>query len=240
MHNYNGSSRYTCKIQLCMYKFNNVSVYVWHQLNFVVLGYPFENSFSFDISFVALEPRWIILKLDSCEVEIKGLLNDIQFQNNNDFNFTVSFIVLIRLFCCTDDNNPSLIGENPFLTEENAERIVDRLCRARGAALKLGQMISIQGQYQKYFSIQLKVSAEIQITDWSFCLSSEMYHTLLTILITICEKYHNCLKSIKGVSGNAAYRLINVLSFSLWLDGQWNLSCQLHWPLSPQFVIQSL
>lgn len=44
----------------------------------------------------------------------------------------------------SDDNNPSLIGENPFLTEENAERIVDRLCRARGAALKLGQMISIQ------------------------------------------------------------------------------------------------
>lgn len=220
----------------------NLIMYVWHQLNFVVLGYPFENSFSFDISFVALEPRWIILKLDSCEVEIKGLLNDIQFQNNNDFNFTFSFIVLIRLFCCTDDNNPSLIGENPFLTEENAERIVDRLCRARGAALKLGQMISIQGQYQKYFSIQLKVSAEMQITcaDWSFCLSSEMYHALLTILITICEKYHNCLKSIKGVSGNAAYRLIDVLSFSFRSDGQWNLSCLLHWPLSPQFVIQSL
>lgn len=219
----------------------NLIMCVWHQLNFAVLGYQFENSFSLiDISFVALEPWWIILKLDSCEVEIKGLLNDIQFQNNNDFNFTFSFIVLIRLFCCTDDNNPSLIGENPFLTEENAERIVDRLCRARGAALKLGQMISIQGQYQKYFSIQLKVSAEIQITDWSFCLSSEMYHTLLTILITICEKYHNCLKSIKGVSGNAAYRLIDVLSFSLRLDGQWNLSCQLHWPLSPQFVIQNL
>lgn len=129
----------------------NLIMYVWHQLNFVVLGYPFENSFSFDISFVALEPRWIILKSDSCEVEIQGLLNDIQFQNNNDFNFTFSFIILIRLFCCTDDNNPSLIGENPFLTEENAERIVDRLCRARGAALKLGQMISIQGQYQHFF-----------------------------------------------------------------------------------------
>lgn len=214
----------------------NLIMYVWHQLNFVVLGYPFENSFSFDISFVALEPRWIILKLDSCEVEIKGLLNDIQFQNNNDFNFTVSFIVLIRLFCCTDDNNPSLIGENPFLTEENAERIVDRLCRARGAALKLGQMISIQGQYQHFFSIQLKVSTEMQITDWSFCLSSEMYHASHYNL----WKYHNCLKSIKGVSGNAAYRLIDVLSFSFWLDGQWNLSCLLHWPLSPQFVIQSL
>lgn len=69
----------------------NLIMYVWHQLNFVVLGYPFENSFSLiDISFVALEPRWIILKLDSCEVEIKGLLNGIQFQNN--------IMILISLF----------------------------------------------------------------------------------------------------------------------------------------------
>lgn len=239
MHNYNCSSR--DKIQLCMYRFNNVCMTLvelcctWLSVwKFFFIWYFICCSWT--------NWRWIILKLDSCEVEIKGLLNDIQFQNNNDFNFTVSFIILIRLFCCTDDNNPSLIGENPFLTEENAERIVDRLCRARGAALKLGQMISIQGQYQHFFSIQLKVSAEMQITcaDWSFCMSSEIYHALLTILITICEKYHNCLKSIKGVSGNAAYRLISVLSFSLWLDGQWNLSCLLHWPLSPQFVIQSL
>ncbi|CAG2226307.1 ABC1 [Mytilus edulis] len=33
---------------------------------------------------------------------------------------------------------------NPFLTEANAERIVNTLCRVRGAALKLGQMLSIQ------------------------------------------------------------------------------------------------
>ncbi|XP_056021745.1 atypical kinase COQ8B, mitochondrial-like isoform X2 [Ostrea edulis] len=44
----------------------------------------------------------------------------------------------------TDSKKETLTGENPFLTEENAERIVDRLCRARGAALKLGQMVSIQ------------------------------------------------------------------------------------------------
>ncbi|GFO03900.1 Atypical kinase coq8a, mitochondrial [Plakobranchus ocellatus] len=36
------------------------------------------------------------------------------------------------------------LDANPFLTEANAERIVNTLCRVRGAALKLGQIISIQ------------------------------------------------------------------------------------------------
>ncbi|KAL5009087.1 hypothetical protein ScPMuIL_014668 [Solemya velum] len=38
----------------------------------------------------------------------------------------------------------SILGGNLFLTEANAQRIVDTLCRVRGAALKLGQIISIQ------------------------------------------------------------------------------------------------
>ena len=44
-----------------------------------------------------------------------------------------------------------------FLSEENAERIVNTLCKVRGAALKLGQMLSIQDdtlispQLQKIF-----------------------------------------------------------------------------------------
>jgi aarF domain-containing kinase len=33
-----------------------------------------------------------------------------------------------------------------FLTEENVQRIVDTLCKVRGAALKLGQMLSIQDE----------------------------------------------------------------------------------------------
>lgn len=37
-----------------------------------------------------------------------------------------------------------ILDSNPFLTEANAQRIVDTLCRVRGAALKLGQMLSIQ------------------------------------------------------------------------------------------------
>ena len=39
---------------------------------------------------------------------------------------------------------PSVLDSNPFLTEANAERIVKTLCKVRGAALKLGQMLSIQ------------------------------------------------------------------------------------------------
>lgn len=35
--------------------------------------------------------------------------------------------------------------DSPLLSEANAERIVDTLCKVRGAALKIGQMLSIQG-----------------------------------------------------------------------------------------------
>lgn len=41
----------------------------------------------------------------------------------------------------------SFLDENPFLSEANANRIVDTLCKVRGAALKLGQMMSIQGKF---------------------------------------------------------------------------------------------
>lgn len=38
----------------------------------------------------------------------------------------------------------SILGSSLFLSEANAHKIVDTLCRVRGAALKLGQMLSIQ------------------------------------------------------------------------------------------------
>ena len=34
-----------------------------------------------------------------------------------------------------------------FLSEGNMERIVSTLCRVRGAALKIGQIISLQGKH---------------------------------------------------------------------------------------------
>ena len=45
----------------------------------------------------------------------------------------------------SSDSSNSLIGNSAFLSESNIERIVNTLCRVRGAALKLGQMLSIQG-----------------------------------------------------------------------------------------------
>ena len=41
------------------------------------------------------------------------------------------------------DGKPAYQG---YLTEQNAEKLADALCRMRGAALKLGQMISIQDE----------------------------------------------------------------------------------------------
>ena len=38
-----------------------------------------------------------------------------------------------------------MIEGNKILTESNIERIVETLCKVRGAALKFGQMLSIQG-----------------------------------------------------------------------------------------------
>lgn len=42
----------------------------------------------------------------------------------------------------------AVLDSSPFLSEANAERIVSTLCKVRGAALKLGQMLSIQGEWR--------------------------------------------------------------------------------------------
>ncbi|EGW06415.1 Uncharacterized aarF domain-containing protein kinase 4 [Cricetulus griseus] len=42
------------------------------------------------------------------------------------------------------EGSSSGLGSSPFLSEANAERIVQTLCTVRGAALKIGQMLSIQ------------------------------------------------------------------------------------------------
>jgi aarF domain-containing kinase len=48
----------------------------------------------------------------------------------------------------TNGNSDALLDSSKsiFLTEENAQRIVDTLCKVRGAALKLGQMLSLQDE----------------------------------------------------------------------------------------------
>lgn len=49
-----------------------------------------------------------------------------------------------RVVGVSNSKNDSIIGSSLFLSEANARKIVDTLCRVRGAALKLGQMLSIQ------------------------------------------------------------------------------------------------
>ncbi|XP_051934887.1 atypical kinase COQ8B, mitochondrial isoform X2 [Hippocampus zosterae] len=59
--------------------------------------------------------------------------------------------------------------DSPFLSEANAERIVNTLCKVRGAALKIGQMLSIQDnsfinpQLQKIFE-RVRQSADFMPT----------------------------------------------------------------------------
>ncbi|XP_037606898.1 atypical kinase COQ8A, mitochondrial [Sebastes umbrosus] len=50
----------------------------------------------------------------------------------------------IRISGAAGDNKKGVLDSSPFLNEANAERIVRTLCKVRGAALKLGQMLSIQ------------------------------------------------------------------------------------------------
>lgn len=58
-----------------------------------------------------------------------------------------------------DSTADRVIGSsNPFLTPANAERIVETLCRVRGAALKLGQMLSIQGLNYLYLKLIIVVN----------------------------------------------------------------------------------
>ena len=56
------------------------------------------------------------------------------------------FLVCLLMFCCfVSGTSVAELTGSPFLSKANAERIVSTLCKMRGAALKLGQMLSIQG-----------------------------------------------------------------------------------------------
>lgn len=48
-------------------------------------------------------------------------------------------------FWCLSLSDMGALLDSPLLSEANAERIVNTLCKVRGAALKIGQMLSIQG-----------------------------------------------------------------------------------------------
>uniref|UniRef100_A0A0V0J662 ABC1 atypical kinase-like domain-containing protein n=1 Tax=Schistocephalus solidus TaxID=70667 RepID=A0A0V0J662_SCHSO len=67
---------------------------------------------------------------------------------------------------------------NPFITDANLERIVNTLCRMRGAALKLGQMLSIQDnsmvspKVQKMFE-RVRQSADFMPTRQMYSVINE-------------------------------------------------------------------
>ena len=52
-----------------------------------------------------------------------------------------------RTLGLSDSKTATAPGDNNLvLNEANIERVVSTLCKVRGAALKLGQMISLQGE----------------------------------------------------------------------------------------------
>ncbi len=58
-----------------------------------------------------------------------------------DLTIPVHNLIQKRIFFLLKNPGTSSV----FLSDSNAERIVSTLCRVRGAALKIGQMLSIQG-----------------------------------------------------------------------------------------------
>ncbi|XP_042296669.1 atypical kinase COQ8B, mitochondrial isoform X2 [Sceloporus undulatus] len=76
----------------------------------------------------------------------------------------------------------SLLESNPFLSEANAERIVDTLCKMRGAALKIGQMLSIQDN--SFISPQLQRIFERVRQSADFMPPSQMMGVLVEELGT--------------------------------------------------------
>ena len=67
--------------------------------------------------------------------------------------YIINCTLLIDDFSYVGTSVADLTG-SPFLSEANAERIVTTLCKMRGAALKLGQMLSIQGDVTCIAGIQ--------------------------------------------------------------------------------------
>ncbi|KHJ46845.1 ABC1 family protein [Trichuris suis] len=118
----------------------------------------------------------------------------------------------------------SASSSSPFLTDANIERLVSTLCRVRGAALKLGQMLSIQDN--TLFSPHVQAIFERVRNSADFMpLSQVQTGECLALKIQVCTRlfafavhrkcafccqYPGVAKSIKSDVDN----LLSVLSFS--------------------------
>lgn len=110
-------------------------------------------------------------------------------------------IILFCVFCAFLDANALL--DSPLLSEANAERIVNTLCKVRGAALKIGQMLSIQGTHcndgvtAKWCSDVLPLSTHQRLSRHFF---SDNFP--LCFLQTTPSSTPSCRRSLRG-SGRA-------------------------------------
>ena len=81
-----------------------------------------------------------------------------------------------------------------FLTDENVQRIVDTLCKVRGAALKLGQMISLQDESLISPTLQKMFERVRQSADFMPFSQTEVKKILLTfICVLILFKCVDCV-----------------------------------------------
>ncbi|XP_062896664.1 atypical kinase COQ8A, mitochondrial [Mobula hypostoma] len=78
------------------------------------------------------------------------------------------------------EGGKAMMDGSPFLSEANAERIVNTLCKVRGAALKLGQMLSIQDD--SFINPQLQKIFERVRQSADFMPSKQMMKVLLSDL----------------------------------------------------------
>uniref|UniRef100_A0A8C6KAP2 Atypical kinase COQ8A, mitochondrial n=1 Tax=Nothobranchius furzeri TaxID=105023 RepID=A0A8C6KAP2_NOTFU len=104
------------------------------------------------------------------------------------------------------ENKKAVLDSSPFLSEANAERIVRTLCKVRGAALKLGQMLSIQGEAQNQtFSLMFEffLMLLLQIIRFCYCLN-------LNCKFCLCFQYPGVAQSIDSDVNN----LMAVLNMS--------------------------
>ena len=92
---------------------------------------------------------------------------------------------LVRRSVGLEEATSSQTVLSPYLSKANAERIVDTLCKVRGAALKLGQMISIQGSYDVAFSL-------VSTRRFSFKITSLLMTTFRRSLSAFVRRRISC------------------------------------------------
>ncbi|KAF3848051.1 hypothetical protein F7725_021079 [Dissostichus mawsoni] len=123
--------------------------------------------------------------------------------------------------------------DSPLLSEANAERIVNTLCKVRGAALKIGQMLSIQDnsfinpQLQKIFERVhhgvlkdgREIAMKIQVNKHTLFLSPSpplpTLSALMLLSVLTSSQYPGVAESIHSDINN----LMSVLKMSVLLPG---------------------